>query len=43
MGALFAVLFLKWRRAWPFVISHFLIDASAAVGWLLTHGHPPGL
>ena len=30
MGALFAVLFLKWRRAWPFVICHFLLDASAA-------------
>jgi membrane protease YdiL (CAAX protease family) len=43
MGALFAVLFLNWRRAWPFVICHFLIDASAAAGWLLTHGHPPGL
>jgi hypothetical protein len=25
------------------VICHFLIDASAAAGWLLTHGHPPGL
>jgi uncharacterized protein len=43
MGALFAVLFLKWRRAWPFVVCHFLLDASAAAGWLLFHGHPPGL
>jgi CAAX prenyl protease-like protein len=43
MGALFAVLFLKWRRAWPFVVCHFLLDASAATGWLLFHGHPPGL
>ncbi len=41
MGALFAVLFLKWRRAWPFVITHFLLDAAAAVGWLALRGHLP--
>ena len=41
MGALFAVLFLKWRRAWPFVITHFLLDATAAVGWLAFRGHLP--
>ncbi len=42
MGALFALLFLKWRRAWPFVITHFLLDAVAAGGWLLFRGHLPG-
>ena len=41
MGALFAVLFLKWRRAWPFVITHVLLDAAAAVGWLAFRGHLP--
>ena len=41
MGALFAVLFLKWRRAWPFVITHFLLDAAAAIGWLTLRGHLP--
>jgi hypothetical protein len=41
MGALFAVLFLKWRRAWPFVITHFLLDATAAIGWLAFRGHLP--
>jgi membrane protease YdiL (CAAX protease family) len=42
MGALFAFLFLRWRRAWPFVVCHFLIDAVAAGGWLVLHGHVPG-
>jgi len=42
MGALFALLFLRWRRAWPFVVCHFLIDAVAAGGWLLLHGRVPG-
>jgi membrane protease YdiL (CAAX protease family) len=41
MGALFALLFLRWRRAWPFVICHFLIDAFAAGGWLVLHGRVP--
>jgi membrane protease YdiL (CAAX protease family) len=42
MGLLFGFLFLRWRRTWPFVITHFLLDASAAVGWLLLHQHLPG-
>jgi membrane protease YdiL (CAAX protease family) len=42
MGALFAFLFLRWKRAWPFVVCHFLIDAVAAGGWLLLHGRVPG-
>jgi membrane protease YdiL (CAAX protease family) len=41
MGALFAFLFLRWRRAWPFVVCHFLIDAFAAGGWLVVHGRVP--
>jgi membrane protease YdiL (CAAX protease family) len=42
MGLLFGVLFLRWRRTWPFVIAHFLLDVAAAVGWLLFHQHLPG-
>ena len=42
MGALFGFLFVRWRRAWPFVICHFLLDAGAAAGWLLFHQHLPG-
>jgi hypothetical protein len=42
MGALFGWLFVRWRRAWPFVICHFLLDAGAAAGWLLFRQHLPG-
>jgi membrane protease YdiL (CAAX protease family) len=35
MGLLFGWLFLRWRRTWPFVVAHFLIDAVAFVGYLL--------
>jgi uncharacterized protein len=42
MGLLFGFLFLRWRRTWPFVVAHFLLDTTAAVGWLLFHQHLPG-
>ena len=32
MGLLFAVLFLRWRRTWPFVVAHFLLDVAAGLG-----------
>jgi len=41
MGVLFAVLYLRWRRAWPFIVCHFLLDAVAAGGWLLLKGRVP--
>ncbi len=39
MGIIFAVLFLRWRRATPMIIAHSLIDAVAFVGYLLLVGH----
>ncbi len=39
MGIIFAVLFLRWRRATPMIIAHTLIDAVAFVGYLLLVGH----
>ena len=39
MGVIFAVLFLRWRRATPMIIAHTLIDAVAFVGYLLLVGH----
>jgi len=42
MGLLFGVLFLRWRRTWPFVVAHFLLDVSAGVGFLLFRHHLPG-
>jgi membrane protease YdiL (CAAX protease family) len=42
MGLLFAWLFTKTRRAWPFVVAHFLLDMGAGVGFLLFRKHLPG-
>ena len=42
MGLLFGALFLRWRRTWPFVVAHFLLDVGAGVGFLLFRHHLPG-
>lgn len=42
MGLLFALLFIRWRRTWPFVVAHFLLDVGAGVGFLLFRHHLPG-
>ena len=42
MGLLFAWLFTKTRRAWPFVVAHFLLDVAAGVGFLLFRERLPG-
>lgn len=39
MGVVFALVFLRWRRIWPLVIAHGLIDTVAIVGYPLLHGH----
>ena len=39
MGVVFAVVFLRWRRLWPLVVAHGLIDTVALVGYPLLHGH----
>ncbi|MFN8233701.1 MAG: CPBP family intramembrane glutamic endopeptidase [Actinomycetota bacterium] len=42
MGLLFGILFVRWRRTWPFVIAHFLLDVGAGIGFLLFREHLPG-
>jgi membrane protease YdiL (CAAX protease family) len=42
MGVLFAWLFTKTRRAWPFVVAHLLLDVGAGVGFILFRRHLPG-
>jgi membrane protease YdiL (CAAX protease family) len=42
MGLLFAWLFLRWRRTWPFVVAHVLLDLGAGVGYLLFRDRLPG-
>ena len=39
LGVIFAVLFLRWKRATPMIIAHTLIDAVAFVGYALLAGH----
>lgn len=39
MGVVFAFVFLRWRRLWPLVVAHGLIDTVAIVGYPLLHGH----
>jgi membrane protease YdiL (CAAX protease family) len=39
MGVIFAILFLRWRRANPMIIAHTLIDAVAFIGYALLAGH----
>jgi membrane protease YdiL (CAAX protease family) len=39
MGALFGVLFYRWRRVTPMIIAHFLIDSVAFVGYAVLAGH----
>jgi len=42
MGVLFAALFLRWRRTWPFVIAHFLLDLGAGLGYIAFRDRLPG-
>ncbi len=39
MGLVFGYVFLRWRRLWPLVAAHGLIDTVALVGYPLLHGH----
>jgi membrane protease YdiL (CAAX protease family) len=42
LGALFGTVFLRWRRTWPLVIAHALLDAGAGIGYLVFRSHLPG-
>lgn len=42
MGVVFAWLFTRTRRIWPFVVAHLLLDVGAAAGFLLFRDRLPG-
>jgi membrane protease YdiL (CAAX protease family) len=42
MGLLFSVLFLRWRRTWPFVVAHALLDVAAGLGYIVFRERLPG-
>ncbi|HCP61774.1 MAG TPA: CPBP family intramembrane metalloprotease domain-containing protein [Actinobacteria bacterium] len=39
LGLAFGWAFARWRRAWPLVVGHFLVDTLAGVGYLIFRGH----
>jgi membrane protease YdiL (CAAX protease family) len=41
LGLFFGTLFIKWRRTWPLVIAHFLVDTAAGIGYIANHHHLP--
>jgi membrane protease YdiL (CAAX protease family) len=38
LGIAFGYAFLRWRRTWPLVIAHALVDVLAGVGYILARG-----
>ena len=43
MGLLFGLVFLRWRRTWPMVIAHALVDVGAGVLYIAFRSKLPGL
>ncbi len=39
MGVIFGAAYERWRRLWPLVIAHFLLDVVAFVGYALLRDH----
>ena len=39
LGLAFGYAFTRWRRTWPLVTAHFVVDTLAGVGYILFRGH----
>ncbi len=39
LGLAFGLIFLRWRRTWPLVTAHFLVDAMAGIAYMALRGH----
>jgi membrane protease YdiL (CAAX protease family) len=39
LGLAFGYAFMRWRRTWPLIVAHFLVDTLAGVGYILFRGH----
>jgi membrane protease YdiL (CAAX protease family) len=39
LGLAFGYAFTRWRRTWPLVVAHFVVDTLAGVGYILFRGH----
>ena len=38
LGAVFGFAFLRWRRTWPLVVAHLVVDVLAGLGYLAFRG-----
>ncbi|MFL5798093.1 MAG: CPBP family intramembrane glutamic endopeptidase [Actinomycetota bacterium] len=43
MGLFFGLIFLRWRRTWPMVIAHTVVDIGAGVLYIAFRNQLPGL
>jgi membrane protease YdiL (CAAX protease family) len=39
LGLAFGFVFVRWRRTWPLVTAHFLVDTAAGIAYIALHGH----
>jgi membrane protease YdiL (CAAX protease family) len=39
LGAIFGAIYLRWRKVWPLVVAHFVIDALAGLAYIVFRGH----
>ena len=39
LGLAFGFIFLKWRRTWPLMTAHFLVDTLAGIAYIALRGH----
>jgi membrane protease YdiL (CAAX protease family) len=39
LGLAFGYAYTRWRRTWPLVTAHFIVDALAGIGYILFRGH----
>jgi CAAX protease family protein len=39
MGGIFGYIYLRWRRTWPLIVAHAMIDALSGLGYIVFRGH----
>lgn len=39
LGLALGYIFVRWRRTWPLVTAHFLVDTMAGIAYILLRGH----
>jgi membrane protease YdiL (CAAX protease family) len=39
LGLAFGYAYARWRRTWPLIVAHFIVDTLSGVGYILYRGH----